>query len=143
MVPGFRTVPSAECETDQADMIQIIAREVIKNELSLTVQNSYDKSITIQLMLGNERIGKKLELSIDRKEAWTVPGGQYVTGLTAKTIEKQHSNNRPADADYEWLCPGCGKTQYEKVMPGVTDIRCQDCGAHYEMSEVTHNHDTL
>ena len=103
VIPGYKSVPSTECETDHADMIQMIAREIIKNELSLTVQNNYDKTITLQLMLGNEQIGKKLEVNINQKIDWK--GDQYAIGLTAKTIEKPRPNRRPADADYEWFCP--------------------------------------
>ena len=72
---------------DQMDLIQLAVREVIENELSLNAWRNSKDTIVLQLMLGEERVGKLLELDIDWNTDHGHGGGQYVQGLDVKVVD--------------------------------------------------------
>lgn len=37
---------------------------------------------------------------------------------------------------YEWICPNCD--DFQKEIEIVQEVKCRNCGAEYEVSEVSH-----
>lgn len=73
--------------SDLMDMIQLAARDIIKNELTLEHWDSRDGNVVFQLKLGEKTIGKPLRLSVDWKQDHGHGGGTYINGLTLEVIE--------------------------------------------------------
>ena len=82
MAPGGHL----EKDSPYGEDIQNIIREMLKDELSVMAWNNSDQTITIQLMLGEERVGKQLCLDINCKVDNGHGGGSYVDGLAVKWI---------------------------------------------------------
>jgi len=60
--------------------IQDIVLEMLKKKLTLKASNNFNDTITLQLMLGEEEIGK-VELDMKWETDHGHGGGSYVTGL--------------------------------------------------------------
>jgi len=80
MAPG----PHLAKDSPMGKDIQSIVREMLKEELSIMAWNNSDGTITVQLMLGKERVGKQLKLDVNWKTGHGHGGGSYVTGLEVK-----------------------------------------------------------
>ena len=81
MAPG----PKLPSDSPMGKDIKSIARVMLKEELSLMVYNDSDDTITLQLMLGKEKVGKAWNLDINWKVDHGHGGGSYPTGLEARS----------------------------------------------------------
>ena len=60
-----RSLEKKQQQADMMDMMQLAVRETIKNELTLHAEEYHDGSVELQLMLGEDAVGKPFYLSLD------------------------------------------------------------------------------
>jgi len=80
MAPG----PKLPATSPMGKDIKRIVREMLIEELSVMAWNNSDETITVQLMLGKDRIGKEIDMDVAWKTDHGHGGGSYVTGLKVK-----------------------------------------------------------